>query len=166
MGKGPSNSQDPESLEFASTDTKFQCTICGDCCQLEVFLTSADVEKIRRRRGAEKYAEELSRSRSTLAASEGKPACLFLRHNRCSIYESRPLLCRIYPFFPIAAEDLEASGLTMSSNAVRIAYGSTVYYFSMNRDCPGLGRGPIPEWGDILSTWLQYVKEEKESIQR
>jgi Fe-S-cluster containining protein len=164
MGEGPSNlqDQDMEGLGFASTETRFQCTICGDCCQLEVFLTSTDVERIRLRKEAESYAEELSKSRSTLVAGEGKAACLFLRSNRCSIYESRPLQCRLYPFFPIAAEVLEANGITMPPNAARRTRGSTVYYFSIGQRCPGLGRGPVPEWEDILSTWLQYVKEEKE----
>ena len=70
MGEGPSRSRDPdaEGLGFASTDTRFQCTICGDCCQLEVFLTSADVERIKLRKDAEQYVEELFKSRSTLAA--------------------------------------------------------------------------------------------------
>jgi len=164
MGEGASDSQDrdPEGLGFATADTRFQCTICGECCQLEVFLTSADVERIRLSKDAKRYAEELSKRRSTLAAGEGKAACLFLRSTRCSIYESRPLQCRLYPFFPIAAEVLEASGLTMPDRAVRSVRGSTVYYFSIGQHCLGLGKGPIPEWESILSTWLQYVKEEEQ----
>lgn len=150
----------PEEMGFASADTRFQCTICGECCQLEVFLTNADMERIKRGVGAE--SSMLPGNRGTLTAHEEKAACRFLNDDRCSIYESRPLQCRLYPFFPIAAEDLEAVGLTVPPNAIKLFHGKAGYYFSIGRGCPGLGRGSKPDWGEILSIWLQFVKEEDE----
>jgi len=152
--------QRPEDMGFASEDTKFQCTICGECCQLEVFLTNADIERIKRGEGG-KSIFELSGNRSTLTAHEDKAACRFLSDNHCGIYESRPLQCRLYPFFPIAAGDLEAIGLTIPPNAVKVNRGTSGYYFSIGQGCPGIGRGPKPEWDEILSIWLQLMKEEE-----
>jgi len=154
--------QRPEDMRFALADTKFQCTICGECCQLEVFLTNADIERIKLGVGAETSMLEALGNRGTLSAHEDKAACRFLNDNRCSIYESRPLQCRLYPFFPIAAGDLEAVGLTVPPNAVKLYRGKAGYYFSIGRGCPGLGRGLKPDWGEILSIWLQLVKEENE----
>ena len=150
--------QRPE--EFASAETKFRCTICGECCQLEVFLTDADIERIRRGLGAEVL--DMSGDRGTLTAHEERAACRFLKGDRCSIYEFRPLQCRLYPFFPISAGDLESVGLTVPPNAVKIVRGKTGYYFSIGRGCPGLGRGPKPDWDEILAIWQQLVKEERE----
>jgi Fe-S-cluster containining protein len=151
----------PEDLGLASSGTRFQCTLCGECCGLEVFLTSADIERIRRRREAKASIGELSRSRSTLAVCKEKAACYFLKGKRCGIYSSRPLQCRLYPFFPIRAKEL---GTTVPSDVLRITREGDEYYISIAQYCPGLGRGPVPVWSDVISTWLQYVEEGGEGI--
>jgi len=155
----------PEDLGFASTDTKFKCTNCGECCQLEVFLTNADIERIERGEGTGASTLEASGKRSTLAAHEDRAACRYLNGNLCSIYGFRPLQCRLYPFFPIATGDLETVGLTVPPYAFKLNRGATGYYFSIGRGCPGLGRGSKPEWEEILTIWLQLVKEEEEGVQ-
>jgi len=149
-----------DDMGFASAETRFQCIMCGECCQLEVFMTNADMERIKRGEGAETSMKS-SGNRSTLSAHEGKAACRFLNDKRCGIYKSRPLQCRLYPFFPIAAADLETVGLAVPPNAVKLYHGTEGYYFSIGRGCPGLGRGSKPEWGDILAMGLQLVKEEE-----
>jgi Fe-S-cluster containining protein len=149
----------PEDLGLASSGTRFQCTLCGECCGLEVFLTSADIERIRRRREAKASIGVLYQTRSTLAACKDKAACYFLKGNRCGIYSSRPLQCRLYPFFPIRAKELGAIGMTVPSDVLRITREGDEYYISIAQYCPGLGRGPTPVWSDVISTWLQHIEE-------
>jgi Fe-S-cluster containining protein len=50
--------------------------------------------------------------------------CMFLQGAGCSIYESRPLICRFYPFCLRRAEDGE----------FRIGFDSA---------CSGIGKGPV-----------------------
>jgi Fe-S-cluster containining protein len=53
-------------------------------------------------------------------ARKGK--CLFLLDKTCAIYESRPLICRFYPFQLAATED-------------------QAYTFFCTKECPGIGEG-------------------------
>jgi Fe-S-cluster containining protein len=65
--------------------------------------------------GSEPYIYEMRKT------EEGK--CLFLKDNRCTIYEIRPLICMFYPF--------ELKNL-----------GNNRYIFSYTNKCPGIGKGP------------------------
>ena len=113
--------------------TFFLCMNCGLCCRdtserrRRILLTPADLDRITEvtKLPNEKY------SRSTHAAP--KPFCRAMRKDSgtcvflgsdtlCKIYDSRPIICRCYPFM-VEFDDRSVS-------------------FSVSaKDCPGLGRG-------------------------
>jgi Fe-S-cluster containining protein len=79
--------------------------------------TSRPVEDFAcRTEGHEPYVYEMGKSIS------GR--CLFLSKRTCTVYASRPLVCRFYPF------DLR----TLRSG--RLVFSST-------KECPGMGRGKL-----------------------
>lgn len=91
---------------------RFKCTRCATfCCQLGgPKLTKGDVERIKKAGYRENLflepankSESLSAMRSSLKNGEDG-SCVFLtsdpehRRYECSIYDFRPVLCRLYPF--------------------------------------------------------------------
>jgi Fe-S-cluster containining protein len=87
-----------------------------------------DADRISRKTstGTDEFAEKTEgfepyvyRMRKT---EDGK--CLFLKENSCSIYQTRPLICRFYPF---QLKNLRNRG----------------YAFSHTDECPGIGKGPL-----------------------
>ncbi len=53
--------------------------------------------------------------------------CIFLKDNLCSIYEVRPLVCRVYPFQLKSLRDGR-------------------YSFNYTNSCTGIGSGPLLRW--------------------
>jgi len=105
---------------------KFRCTSCGNCCKDPLLpLTDSDIKRIVRRTG--EATRELVRwvdrngidmddePEAFVTLRQGKRV-MVLRHegggcrylgpdDRCTIYGSRPLGCRIFPFDPSFADD-------------------------------------------------------------
>lgn len=108
----------------------FACNRCGRCCGdtedtvRHVLLLKSDTNRISKETsldvhefadeivGFEPYIYEMKKP------EDGK--CFFLKNNRCTIYEFRPLICRFYPF--------ELRNL-----------GNDRYSFAYTNDCPGIG---------------------------
>lgn len=73
------------------------CSSCTDiCCERTTYrLTNADIHRILKVRTAEALRD------ATFQNIDGtiqlKQPCRFLNYRRCSIYNWRPLGCRIYP---------------------------------------------------------------------
>jgi Fe-S-cluster containining protein len=100
---------------------KFRCTGCGNCCKEPLLpLTDADVRRIVERTGddagdvvrfidrnaidmddePESFAE-LRQGRRVMILRHQNGGCRYLGDDdRCSIYNARPLGCRIFPFDP------------------------------------------------------------------
>ena len=115
-------------------DVRFVCEKCGRCCGdtedtvRHVLLLKTEAEKISEQTsldihefaqevyGFEPYIYEMKKTEP-----DGK--CFFLKDNRCTIYEIRPIICRFYPF--------ELKNL-----------GNKSYLFSYTPKCPGIGKGP------------------------
>lgn len=94
----------------------FHCTCCGDCCrELEdkLMLEPLDAYNLGRHlreQGAIESIEDVYENCAHPSMlTEGCPiflmntvgadhSCLFLKEGRCSIYDARPHVCRIYPF--------------------------------------------------------------------
>lgn len=79
-------------------EVKFLCIMCGKCCLgTEMELLPEDVERIM----ALGYSlEEFARfdgEKWRLRNIDGHCVFLDVRTNRCTIYEERPIGCRIYP---------------------------------------------------------------------
>jgi Fe-S-cluster containining protein len=100
---------------------KFKCTGCGNCCKDPLLpLTDEDVRRIVERTGdlpadivrvVDRHAIEMDDEPEGFAMLQQGKRVMVLRHqnggcrylgddDRCTIYSSRPLGCRIYPFDP------------------------------------------------------------------
>lgn len=94
----------------------FQCDLCGACCrdvEDKIMLEAYDAYRLGRYLRAlgdveniedvyEKYASPVLLSEGfpvfTLRACGEDHHCIFLRDGRCSVYDARLRVCRIYPF--------------------------------------------------------------------
>jgi Fe-S-cluster containining protein len=114
-------------------DIFFECIKCGSCCRdpgrrrRKIVLTSADLKSIEA--ATQVSTNEFCRASHTASEPfrhimrESCGACPFLDENSmCRIYESRPVICRCYPF--------------------SIEFDKDNMVFSVSsKDCAGLGRG-------------------------
>ena len=103
---------------FKQGDTfEFKCDKRGDCCRNRdenpILLSVYDVFKLRQHLGvsgrefAEKYGQTILGGQSHIPLmilrniwienGEDRSHCVFLKENECSVYKSRPLVCRMYP---------------------------------------------------------------------
>jgi hypothetical protein len=114
-------------------NVRFQCTRCALCCgdtkkrARHILLLKKETERISEAtykpveefavqiEGREPYVYEMKKTKE-----EGK--CLFLKENLCTIYASRPLICKFYPFQLRTTKDGR-------------------HRFSYTTECPGIGKG-------------------------
>jgi len=106
---------------MGKSSARFRCHHCGHCCTDVVCLpTPWDVVRIVRDTGANPYEFlefirpdeiteveeddptwlEVGDERFLMALKRGKNGCHFLnkKTRHCTIYDARPILCRLYPF--------------------------------------------------------------------
>lgn len=108
----------------------FVCSRCGRCCGdtedavRHILLLRSDADRISKETSLDfhEFADEVAGFEPYIyemkKPEDGK--CFFLKDNRCSIYELRPLICRFYPF--------ELRNL-----------GDNRYTFLYTEKCPGIG---------------------------
>jgi Fe-S-cluster containining protein len=105
---------------------KFRCTGCGNCCKDPLLpLTDEDVTRITERTGADarEFVRWVDRNgidmddepeafvrlavgKRVMVMRQNAHGCHYLgKDDRCTIYASRPLGCRIFPFDPTYAKD-------------------------------------------------------------
>lgn len=113
---------------------KFRCTGCGNCCKDPLLpLTDQDVVRITQRVGvgAESFVRwvdrhgidmddepeafvKLRQGKRVMVMRQGRGGCHFLgKDDRCTIYSSRPLGCRIFPFDPSFSKQDKLRRLTL-----------------------------------------------------
>lgn len=115
---------------------KFKCHSCNHCCtEVVCTLTPWDVKRIIKEVGADpdEFLEfltpeelegvdeddptwlEIDDEKYIMALKRGKRGCHFLNKKTrfCSIYESRPILCRLYPFKLQETRDGDFKGFTL-----------------------------------------------------
>lgn len=106
-------------MEFVSSNAKipFRCQKCAECCRHvedALMLESLDVYRLAKffyEHGEEfeDTSEMLNKYAHSSILEGGFPifqintvgedrACVFLKDGRCSVYEARPQVCRMYPF--------------------------------------------------------------------
>lgn len=92
--------------DFTSGKLRHQCIACGASCHLRVNLDKEDVKRLLQ------YAKENGIGDTIIETHgnhywlrrRGDGACVFLKYDgkqpRCSIYNIRPIACRLYPLIP------------------------------------------------------------------
>jgi len=123
--------------------TQFRCTECGNCCSDTIVpITAEDVRRMIDGTGlmaldictfykAEDFDDEgsglefanLDGGRRTLGLRKrfdkenDRDSCAFFKDNRCSVYESRPVTCRVWPF----SLSFDASGKRVTKMSINSA---------------------------------------------
>lgn len=122
----------------APKNIHFECQRCARCCGdtshrgRNVLLTKGEVERISKRISQRPLSFASSYSNSghyqyKMKKRSGK--CIFLDGKACRIYDTRPLICRFYPF------------------SMRKSNGS--YVFETAEECPGIGLGGTVVQGEF-----------------
>ena len=135
-----------------SKGVRFECQGSGRCCVSRgqygyVYMTVSDRKRMADSMGLSASAFTRRYCKKTdgvyhLKDGEG-PECLFLKDNRCSVYEGRPDQCRTWPFWP---EVMSAK-----------AWAKDVAAY-----CPGVGKGKVISGDKIRDTIdLQKRSERK-----
>jgi len=122
----------PEKPPWYAEGLRFECQACGQCCGGAPGYVWVDEEEIVEISatlgvGAEDFRDLYVRRLWRGLSLREKPNydCVLLDgHGRCIAYETRPLQCRTWPFWP--------------SNL-----GSPEAWEETGRRCPGLGTGPL-----------------------
>ena len=83
----------------------FKCENCGECCRPIVVLNETDVKMIEETGLKRKHFldyDPLHPKYKNILRQENN-VCMFLRRKGeeyyCKIYENRPRVCRVYPFY-------------------------------------------------------------------
>lgn len=90
-----------------SSGLKFKCTGCGQCCTGSpgyVFLSFRDTERLAAHFSmstadfSKTYTYKVD-DRTSLIDRSHSEDCIFLKDNKCSVYEARPVQCRTFPWW-------------------------------------------------------------------
>jgi len=137
----------------------FSCTRCSACCRYEsgyVFLSEKDTSHLGAalNMGYGEFTEAFCRwipwfpegsgenraERLSLKEKSNYDCIFWISDEGCSVYETRPLQCRAFPFW--------ASALDSEKSWKRTA-----------ADCPGIGRGSHHS-SDSIEKWLAQRQNE------
>lgn len=118
---------------FYENGLRFECQRCLYCCSAEpgyVYLSREDIisganaTALSPRDFISVYCRVIDFGTFSMVSLKEKENydCIFLTKDGCSIYQSRPLQCRTYPFWPSVIESRES-------------------WEREGRSCPGIGKG-------------------------
>jgi Fe-S-cluster containining protein len=166
MGNRRNNAGLPgsETPSFYDQGLCFSCLRCSACCRYEsgyVFLSRTDVDALAGtlKMGYTEFMEACCRWIPSIKGMEQEGTerlslkeksnydCIFWggvpgrdKSGGCAVYESRPLQCRAFPFWPSAL-------------------GSAGRWRAMALDCPGMNKGAFHSGREIAS-WLEKQEDE------
>lgn len=79
----------------------FECTKCGECCRWSgyVYLTESDIKKLEDKLGnSDNYTRTVHSGKDVvLKNKEDSKDCVFLKNDKCEIYDFRPEQCKDFP---------------------------------------------------------------------
>lgn len=122
-------------MEFTyPADICFECNCCGICCAdtdhklRHILLLESEAEEISVATG--KAIEDFCNESNGTAPyiyemKKVEGDCIFLKDNKCTNYEHRPLICRFYPF------------------ELKFDSDKDTHVFTATRECPMIGQGKI-----------------------
>ncbi|MEM2940734.1 MAG: YkgJ family cysteine cluster protein [Thermoproteota archaeon] len=138
-------------LPIARRNELFKCKLCGwKCCSLHPEISEEDLERIRR--VSPFFKPYLSPEGKMLLMSD-KGYCPFLEKGRCTIHEHKPVLCKIYPFYPVNRMFL-VPFLKLPDDVEVVKHGLEEYVFFFDEECPGVGEGDHVDFDKILRIFL------------
>jgi Fe-S-cluster containining protein len=127
-------------------NVSFECSKnCGLCCgdtkqkTRRILLLESEADKIRAEtaKPIEFFAKQTANKAPycfEMKKIEGK--CVFLKDNKCTIYELRPLICRFYPFELKFSEDKK------------------IHLFDFTLECPTINKGKLMTKADFEALFL------------
>ena len=91
--------------DFVEGKIFHECTRCGDCCHLKINLSKQDYNRILKYAQKKRINKEIIQKRGDNYWLVSEDGCIFLNTKTdgstyCSIYEIRPVSCRLYPLTP------------------------------------------------------------------
>ncbi|MBC7121321.1 MAG: YkgJ family cysteine cluster protein [Candidatus Methanosuratus sp.] len=147
-------------LKFLTHSTKFRCRRCTRCCSLDVMLSDQEIGRL--------GAAVDRRWRTTRKSSRnGRMVCSLLDGDCCTIYDKRPILCRVFPFIAIPESEFAEAGIGVDPDAVKITRaGTEAYLIIYDSDCPGIGEGDPTDPGAIQELTIRHLREMSHRIDR
>ena len=146
---------------FYADGLRFSCIRCSACCRFEsgfVFLSGKDAYLLETslNMGHKEFTETFCRWVPSINGTEmlslkekSNLDCIFWNREGsgggCSVYESRPLQCRAFPFWSSVVSSREN-------------------WEMIQADCPGMGNGVLHS-GDSIEKWLA-LRENEPIIER
>ncbi len=118
---------------------RFECTQCGACCSGEpgyVWVEPSEIEAMAGEMGIDvevfekKFVRTVGKSQSLTEYPDGDCILLDPKTRKCTVYHSRPIQCRTWPFWD-------------STVAKRKDWKETCEV------CPGAGTGRLYSWEEI-----------------
>jgi Fe-S-cluster containining protein len=137
---------------------RFKCEKCALCCGdtkdriRRILLLKIETERISQKthKSVDRFAEKLDGCEPYVyvmkKTENGK--CIFLKDSLCTIYQTRPLICRFYPFE--LKEDEHCK-----------------HVFAYTDECPAIGNGPYLEkryFEKLFKMSMKTMRENEESI--
>lgn len=97
----------PEMQPWFSPGLRFKCTGCGQCCTGSpgyVYLSRTDLVMLSSHFSMtiEAFTKKYTRlvdNQYALLEQSGSYDCIFLKENQCTVYGSRPIQCRTFPWW-------------------------------------------------------------------
>ncbi|MCE5318516.1 MAG: YkgJ family cysteine cluster protein [Parachlamydia sp.] len=97
-----------KTLPWYRDGLRFKCTECGKCCTGSpgyVWVTEQEIDSMAKQidLSVELFKRKYLRQRDNRYALAEKKSqnrdCIFLKDNKCTIYQARPAQCRTFPFW-------------------------------------------------------------------
>ena len=130
---------------------KFSCQSSGNCCVSRgehgyVYLSKKDLKKLSSHFNLEikdfkkKYCSKTDGFIHLKELKKNNGNCIFLNEKRCTVYKSRPIQCRTWPFWN---ENMNAK----------------TWNNSISKNCPGIGKGKLIKKYQIL----KFLKQDDDN---
>lgn len=88
--------------------TIFKCKNCGNYCKNEkaINICQEDIKKMAKymKMSYKKFRINYVRSEGDKLFIKNSEPCIFYDDNKCTIYEARPLICRMYPYITMNSD--------------------------------------------------------------